>query len=78
MNQQVGTEQETRNIAAPFHERHLIAQPQRSALQLEYFGVVLADYKQASMFLHVCRQSRECFQAAIHALGLETGADLHQ
>ena len=45
VNQQVRPQQETRNIIAALEELHLVAQAQRRALQLEYFGVVLADYK---------------------------------
>ncbi|MNL63858.1 hypothetical protein D3C87_1880260 [compost metagenome] len=35
VDQQIGTQQETRNIAAALEERHVIAKPQRRALHLE-------------------------------------------
>ena len=45
VNQQVGTQQETRDVTAPLEELHMLAQPQRGALQLKDFGVVLTNDK---------------------------------
>ncbi len=78
VNQQVGTEQEARNIAAPLEELHVITQAQRRTLQLEHLGVVLTDHHQPGTFAQVRRQCRQGFQAAIDAFGLETRTDLHQ
>ncbi|MNR42554.1 hypothetical protein D3C85_1610820 [compost metagenome] len=35
VDQQIGTQQETRNVTAPFEERDVVAQPQGRALHLE-------------------------------------------
>ncbi|MNM82649.1 hypothetical protein D3C81_946830 [compost metagenome] len=78
VDQQIGAQQETRNIAAPLEERHVVAKPQCRALHLEQFGVVLADYKQPGAFLQIGGQCRQRLEAAIDAFGLEPGADLHQ
>ncbi|MNF04362.1 hypothetical protein D3C80_2038640 [compost metagenome] len=71
MNQQVGAQQEARDIAAALEELHLVAQAQGSALQLEYLGVVLADHHQPGAFAQGRRQRGQCLEAAVHAFGLE-------
>ena len=78
MDQQVGTQQEARDVAAALEEPHIVTEPQCGALQLEYLGVVLADYKQPGAFSQFGWQRGQGLEAAIHALGLEPGTDLHQ
>ena len=61
VNQHVRTQQEARNIAAPFEKLHMLAQPQRRALQLENLGVVLTNHKQTRTLFQLPRQRRQCF-----------------
>ncbi|MCY1314563.1 hypothetical protein D9M70_652270 [compost metagenome] len=77
VNQQVGTKQKTRDIAASFQELHLIAQAQRRALQLEHLGVVLANHHQPGALAQPRRQCGQGLEATVDTLGLEAGADLH-
>ena len=78
VDQQIGTEQETRNIAAPLENLHLIGHTQRLGLQLERARIVLTDGDQSGALLQLTRQGGKGFEAAIQTLGLEAGADLHQ
>src|SRR5690606_4024463 len=78
MDQQVGAQQETRNVAAPLEKLHHAGNAQRLGLQLEGLGIILTDYQQARAPFQLPRQRGERLEAAVDALGLEAGADLHQ
>ena len=78
MDQQVGAEQETRNVAAPLEDLHLIGHAQRLGLQLERTRIILADGDQAGTLFKLVRQRGQGLEAAVQPLGLEAGADLHQ
>ncbi|MNE27991.1 hypothetical protein D3C80_1214150 [compost metagenome] len=78
VNQQVGAQQEARDVAAPLEELHLVAQAEGGALQLEHLGVVLADDHQAGALAQRRRQCGQGLEATVDALGLEPGTDLHQ
>ncbi|MNP12151.1 hypothetical protein D3C76_1043710 [compost metagenome] len=78
MDQQVGTEQEARDVAAPLENLHVVGDTQRLHLQQERLGIVLADHDQLRALAQFARQRGDGLQAAVQALGLEAGADLHQ
>jgi len=59
-------------------ELHALAHAQGGGLQLERLGIVLADHQQPGAPAQGLGQRGERLQAAVHALGLEAGADLDQ
>src|SRR5690606_31866027 len=78
VDEQVGAQQEARNVAAPLEKLDHAGNAQRLGLQFEGLGIILADHQQPRAPLQLPRQRGECLEAAVDALGLEAGADLHQ
>src|SRR3546814_551844 len=78
VDQQIGAQQETRDIAAPLEEFDHAGNAQRLGLQLERLGIVLADHQQPGALTQFARQCGKRLEAAVQTLGLETGTDLHQ
>ncbi|MCY1528236.1 hypothetical protein D9M68_633350 [compost metagenome] len=78
VDQQVGAEQEARDVAAALEDLHVVGQAEGLDLQQERLGIVLADDDQPGALLQRARQRGEGLEAAVQALGLEAGADLHQ
>ncbi len=78
MDQQIGTEQKARDVAAPLEKLDHAGNTQRLGLQLERLGVVLTDHQQPGALAQFARQRRQGLEAAVDPLGLEAGTDLHQ
>ena len=78
MNQQVGAEQEARNIAASRQDVHLLCQAQGRRLAAKSPRRILADDDQARACPLRRRQMRQRQQTAVQPLGLEPRAHLQQ